>query len=291
MPHNVIYFDRILMGTNTRHTAGGQGAQHAPGLPRTQSLTRAIGLLRALGGEADGAPTAALARACDLHAATAARLLATLADADFVERTVAGDGWTIGHELRRLVRAGDPDRRLLALATPRLEALAAASGESAALAVPRPGPGMDVVAQADSPGLLGTTDWVGRVFPLHASAPGKLVLAELPEPELAAWLERERPARLTSLTLADPRRLRAELARVRGAGYAELVDELEPGLASVAVAVRAPGATLTAMIGISGPTVRLDADRRKALLPEIRAAAAGLERDLASRSASASNAQ
>ena len=74
-----------------------------------------------------------------------------------------------------------------------LEEVAALAGESAALAVPRPGPAMDVIAQADGPGLLGVSDWVGREFPLHASGPGKLVLAELDDDALAD-VGRARPA-------------------------------------------------------------------------------------------------
>jgi IclR family transcriptional regulator, pca regulon regulatory protein len=112
------------------------------------------------------------------------------------------------------------------------------AGESAALAVPRPGPAMDVVAQADARGLLGASDWVGRRFPLPASAPGKLVLTELDDSELTQWVERVQPERFTPRTITTGRRLRTELARIRAQGYAELHDELEPALASLAATVR-----------------------------------------------------
>jgi DNA-binding IclR family transcriptional regulator len=250
---------------------------HAPGLPRAQSLTRAATLVRAAG--AGGAPsTAQLARTCGLPVATAARLLATLSDEGFVERTRDGAGWTIGLPLVRLARAADPDRALVAAARPVLEELAATAGESAALAVARPGPGMDVIAQADAPGLLGANDWVGRDFPLHASAPGKLILAELDDAQLTAWIERTRPERFTARTITTVRRLRAELATIRDQRYAEMHDELEPALASLAVTVRdAHGATL-AYVGVSGPSARLDAGRRRALVRPLRAAAERIAR-------------
>ncbi len=154
------------------------GRKHAPGLPRAQSLNRAAALVRAVG-ERPGATTAQLARACDLPVATAARLLATLSDEGFAERTVDGGGWTLGLPLVRLARAADPDRALLAAGRPVLEEVAALAGESAALAVPRPGPAMDVIAQADGPGLLGVSGPTGRldarrrralVRPLQAAA-------------------------------------------------------------------------------------------------------------------------
>jgi DNA-binding IclR family transcriptional regulator len=259
----------------------GRKPVHAPGLPRAQSLTRAAALVRAVGEAAvaggggrgaGGATTAALARTCDLPVATAARLLATLSDEGFVERTPDGAGWTLGLPLVRLARAADPDRALVAAGRPVLEELAQAGGESAALAVARIGPTMDVIAQADGPGLLGVSDWVGREFPLHASAPGKLVLAELDDAALASWVERVRPARFTRRTITSLRGLRAELAAIRAQGYAELDDELEPELASLAVTVRGANGTALAFIGLSGPSGRLDARRRRALLAPLRAA-------------------
>jgi DNA-binding IclR family transcriptional regulator len=257
----------------------GRKPVHAPGLPRAQSLTRAAALVRAVGeaaaagGGAGGATTAALARTCDLPVATAARLLATLSDEGFVERTPDGAAWTLGLPLVRLARAADPDRALLAAGRPILEELAAVAGESAAIAVARAGPVMDVIAQADGPGLLGVSDWVGREFPLHASAPGKLILAELDDAALAAWVERVRPERFTRRTITSLRGLRAELAAIRAQGYAELDDELELELASLGVTVRGANGAALAFIGVSGPSGRLDARRRRTLVGPLRAAA------------------
>ena len=262
----------------------GRKPVHAPGLPRAQSLTRAAALVRAVGvasAGGGGATTAALARACGLPVATAARLLATLSDEGFVERTPDGAGWTLGIPLVRLARAADPDRALVATARPVLEDLADAAGESAALAVARAGPAMDVIAQADGPGLLGVSDWVGREFPLHASAPGKLVLAELDDDALGAWVARVRPERFTRRTITSVRGLRAELAAIRAQGYAELDGELEPELASLAVTVRGASGAAVAFIGVSGPGGRLDARRRRALLGPLRAAGQRLEKALA----------
>src|SRR5689334_16370495 len=262
---------------------------HAPGLPRAQSLTRAAALVRAVGDTAaagaGGATTAELARACGLPVATAARLLATLSDEGFVERTHDGAGWTIGLPLVRLARAADPDRSLLAAGRPLLEELAAAAGESNALAVARPGPEMDVIAQADGPGLAGVSDWFGRGFPLHASAPGKLVLAELDDAALAEWVARTEPARFTRRTITSLRGLRSELAAIRSQGYAELDDELEPGLASLAVTVRGPHGAALAFMGVSGPSARLDARRRRGLVGPLQGAARRLAGAVAGRGA------
>lgn len=258
--------------------------RHAPAIQRTQSLARAITLLRMAAARPEGAPTAALARAAGLPVATAARLLATLADAGFVERTAADDGWVLGRELVRLVNGADPDRMLVARARPLVEGLAETTGESAMLAVPRPPVGADVLVQVDTPRFVGATNWVGRAFPLHASASGKLVLAELSDDALAAWTSHQRLDRYTDHTITHPVTLRGELERVRRRGYAELADELEDGLAAIAAAVRGSGGTLVAMVGVSGPSFRLGPERRAEVLPRILDAADELGRRLGSGS-------
>ena len=125
----------------------------------------------------------------------------------------------------------------------------------------------------DGPHLLGLTNWIGRPIDLHASAAGKLLLAELDDRAAAAWIRRERPRRLTPRTLTTRGELLHELARVREQGWAEIDGESEVGLASVAVPVRDPDGNLVAMLGYSGPAERLD---RPALVPPLKRAATRL---------------
>lgn len=237
-------------------------------VPRTQSLTRALALLRAIEQYGQRASTAELARATELAPATAGRLLATLNDAGFAIRRAGG--WSIGPELVRLGQRADPRREMARRAQPILDDLAAAAGESAMLAIPRPGPGVEVIAQADGPRMLGLTNWIGRSIAVHASAAGKLVLAELSERALTAWIARERPRRLTPRTIVSRRALADEMERVRRQGWAEIDEESEPGLASIAVCVRDDDEGLTAIVGFSGPRDRLD---RQALIAPLNRAA------------------
>ena len=229
---------------------------HDVSTPRTQSLTRALDLLRALTRYPHGATTATLARVTGLAPATAGRLLVTLHDAEFVAR---GDqGWTIGTELTRIAARADPHRSLRERARPVLEQLAAAARESVMLAVPRPGPQIEVLIQADGPRLLGLVNWVGRPIDMHASAAGKLALAELSDEELVAWIRRERPQQLTPRTLTTRNQLTDEIRRVRKRGHATLDQESEIGLGSIAVPIRDRDGHLNAIIGFSGPAERLD---------------------------------
>src|SRR5689334_12312358 len=177
---------------------------HAPGLPRNQSLRRAVALLRALAERPEGASAATLARATDLPPATVGRLLATLADVDLVERPVGGDGWVLGHEAVRLGRAASPFGVLAREVQPLLEELADQTGESAMIGVSRAGEA-EVIAQADPRRLVGLTSWVGRpISAVHATTGGKLYLAGLPPASLEEWTAQARLERLTPHTIATP---------------------------------------------------------------------------------------
>ncbi|HYA07979.1 MAG TPA: helix-turn-helix domain-containing protein, partial [Gaiellaceae bacterium] len=88
--------------------------------PRTQSLGRAVELLRAIAAQPAGSTASELARATGLPRSTVARTLHTLADARLVEE--AG-GWVLGYELVRLARTADPYRGLVERSRPVLARL------------------------------------------------------------------------------------------------------------------------------------------------------------------------
>jgi DNA-binding IclR family transcriptional regulator len=249
------------------------------GTPRTKSLGRAVELLEAVAERPSGSSASELARAVGLPRSTVTRTLRTLSDSGLVEERPDGDGWVIGHALVRLARSADPHARLVEAARPALAVLRDRTGESTLLAVPHGRPGIEILVQLDPNRHVGVADWVGVDVPLHASSAGKLVLAELDEAELEAWLGTPR-ASFTARTIADADAVRTELARVRRQGWAELVDELEDGLTSISVPVGSHG-RLVGIVGLSGPTFRLPRARRRELVPVVQATALQIELALA----------
>jgi DNA-binding IclR family transcriptional regulator len=166
--------------------------------------------------------------------------------------------------LRRFVHRG----QLVELAQPRLEALSEASGETINLAVPGP-LGVEHLAQVESRHFLGTGQWVGRRVPYHCTAVGKVLIA-------FGGADPGPLDPLTPATIADPDQLETEIARVRRSGYATAVDELETGLSSLA----APVVDGMAALSISGPTLRLDAQRIADLYPTLIHEAQALDHDM-----------
>jgi DNA-binding IclR family transcriptional regulator len=248
--------------------------QSTPGVPRNQSLKRAVAILRTLAERAEPATTTEVAAAVGLPRATAARMLATLADAGLAERPRAGDGWILGYEATRLGRAADPFGRLIRRAQAPLEELSAVSGESAVLAVTRLPLDIEIVSQVDAGNLLGVASWVGRRFGLHASVSGKLAYARLPAEQRNELLEEQSFERYTPHTIVTAERFAAELDGVRERRYAQSIDELELGLSMVGVDVAAQGSRgAVASVGIMGPTSRI-VPRLDDALAAVRAAGA-----------------
>lgn len=116
---------------------------------------------------------------------------------------------------------------------------------------------------------------VGTRLPAYATSLGRVILADLPEPRLPDLLP------LTPHTLTDPEKLRAELDRVREAGYALVDEELEEGLRSIAVPVRGRGGRVVAAVNVAMHSSRRTIEECvREVLPELHATAGRIEADL-----------
>lgn len=115
---------------------------------------------------------------------------------------------------------------------------------------------------------------IGSRVPAHASALGKVLLAELPDGEARARLAGVELTPVTARTITDLDDLLAELDRVRRAGYA--VDDLESedGIRCVAAPVRDRSGQGVAALSISGWIISMTEERVVELGPLLRAQAA-----------------
>ena len=228
----------------------------------TQTIDRAAQLLTLVLEAERPRPLAELAGEAALPKSTASRLLGALERQGLIQQNGRRGSFEPGPVVRRFAHRG----QLVELAQPRIDVLAATSGETINLAVPGP-LGVEHLAQVESRHFLGTGQWVGRRVPYHCTAVGKVLVAFSgvePGP-----LEAHTPA-----TIADPEHFAAEIARVRRDGSATAVDELEVGLTGLAAPVFGAGGRAFAALSISGPTLRLDAqliaDLRPTLIHEAR---------------------
>jgi IclR family acetate operon transcriptional repressor len=194
---------------------------------------------------------AELASASGIPKSTASRLLSALERRGLVEQDGERGRLRPGPTILRVAERSMLERSVVELASASLDALAQLSGETINLAVAARH-GVEHIAQVDSSHFLGAGQWLGRSVEYHCTAVGKVFMA---------FGRAAMPARpltqLTAYTITDPLRLRAELAVVSREGFATAVDELEDGLAAIAVPVRGAGGEVIAALSISGPTIRM----------------------------------
>jgi DNA-binding IclR family transcriptional regulator len=239
-----------------------------PAVRRVAGVARALALLDAFADTDAELGTNELARRTGINPSTVSRLLATLADAGFVEHRPSSGRYRLGVRLLQLGNAVAARLDLRELARPHLEALVETTGETATLSAPGD-PHAITVDFVQSPASVQSVARVGRPSVAHATATGKVLLAfggrELPEEPLEAFTER---------TITSRAKLAAEIERVSKRGWAQAVGERERGLNAVAAPVFGSAGELAAILGVQGPAPRFEGARMKAAVTPLRERAA-----------------
>ena len=226
---------------------------------------RCLDILELLAEAPDGLPLSRVGAMLALPKSATHRFLALLEARGFVEQDAPGGHYRLTFKLPRLAFRFLATSGTTDVAQPVLDALARSSGELARLAVVD-GDTLTWVAKAQgAPPGLRYDDHAGREVVLHATATGKAWLATLPEERALAIVERAGlvgrghygPNAVTSIAA-----LRRELRATRRRGYAEAVEEGEPGVAAVAAAVLARSGHAVATLSVAGPRARMSAPRR-----------------------------
>lgn len=117
----------------------------------------------------------------------------------------------------------------------------------------------------------------GSKVPVHCSASGKVLLAQMPPAQRRRLLENVSFEVYTKNTIQTLEALEAELDKVREQGYAFDNEEFLPGLFCVAVVVpRAKGGRSNMAVATQAPIMRMTADKALAALPALQRAAQAL---------------
>ena len=123
---------------------------------------------------------------------------------------------------------------------------------------------------------------LGSRLPAATTSMGRVLLAELPDEQLDAFLARTPVARLTDHTLTDPAELRAAIVEVRRLGYAVLDQELEVGVRSVATVLRNRRGRAVAAINVSTHAGRVSLRELKSVfVPQLLSTAEAITAQLA----------
>ncbi|MGH2627273.1 MAG: IclR family transcriptional regulator [Anaerolineales bacterium] len=255
---------------------------HLAPYPGTQSARRAVALLKAF---ASGGPRSLtqLARRLRLNKATVYRLLTALESEGLLTREAESGAYRLGAEAIALGWQAIRSNDLVRTIHPELETLVRRTRDTATLEI-LTGRQVLILDEVTAGRRVEIDSSVGSRWPAHATSTGKVLLAHLPAGELRRALARPL-ARFTDRTLTSRRLLIQQLSEARRRGYAEAVEELEPGFVAVAAPVFRHDGAVVAAISVGGPTARMPPDRLPELAGRVARHAARASRTLGYRQA------
>ena len=203
-----------------------------------------------------------LSRRLGISKSTAHRLLATLTDERLLEQDPYTGTYRLGLAMYELGASAAGNADLHHASVLVIEQLAAATRETIQIAV-LDGREVVYVERRDSPQALRIFGRIGHRNDAYCTSTGKVLLAFLPPEQLESTLDGWVLTPRTEHTIASIPRLRRELEMVRARGWADNVNEVEIGVASVAAPIRNAAGDVVAAVSVAGPLQRLTPDSLK----------------------------
>ncbi len=213
----------------------------------------------------EGAGVTELASYLDVPKSTTHNHLQTLLQNEYIVRN--GDTYDVGLRFLRLGEYSRARHRVVAIAEPEVESLAAETGELVNLNVEEYGWGIFLYRAKGSDAVHMDT-YAGKRVYLHTTAFGKAILANLSRERVSEIIDQRELKPVTDRTITDPETLYDELETIRERGVAFERQERLEGLCCVAAPILVDGAVVGA-ISVSGPESRMSGSRFTEELPDL----------------------
>jgi IclR family acetate operon transcriptional repressor len=241
---------------------------------------RALSVLRTVAAADQGLTLEEIAARAELPLTSAHRVVVALAEQLFITRSTTNRRYFIGPATRELCEQVATAESSPLSIHPAMEDAARSSQETVFLTELVDGRAVCValVGAARPPRRFVR---IGQETPLHAAASARVLLAELPDPEVRRLLARQPLTACTEETSAGVEAVREQLVLIRARGYDVGDDELGAGVWAVAAPVRSATGRIRASLTIAAVGVQLkDPPVRELLIDIAGRAAAELSADL-----------
>lgn len=213
-----------------------------------------------------------LARRLGVPRSTVFRLLVTLEQMGFVERTADGRAHRLGLAVLRLGFEYLASLGLVELGRPLLERLRDDSGYAASLVV-RDGRDIVYLQRAASHSPFATAVNVGTRLPAHATVLGHVLLGDLSLGALRALYPEAQLEGSSPNTPRDADELFELVQQTRERGYVMAEGFFEPHISTVAAPVHDDQGHVVAALGLTVPGAHIPDDKQAPLVAHVRGAA------------------
>ena len=191
-----------------------------------------------------------------LGISTTYRLLGTLKYKNYIEQNPQNLKYKLGSEfLNKAFLVSFRETNIIKKSIPYLENLRDFTKESLSLAV-LDGTNIVYIAKVDSYELLRTNIEIGKKFPAHKTALGKVLLAHLSLKKFNRLFNIDKFS--TDLNVSE---LRQCLEKVKIEGFTVDNEECTPGIRCMAAPIVDASGEVSTAISVSGPTIRFTLEK------------------------------
>jgi DNA-binding IclR family transcriptional regulator len=219
-----------------------------------QVIERLARLLDAIGEHKDSASLKTLSAETGLHPSTAFRILASLAEQGFVERTSRGN-YQLGIKLMQLGSLVNSSLDIRQVALPLMEKLRDHLGETVNLTM-REGDEVVYIERTLAKRMIRVEQIIGSRAPLHVTAVGKLMLGDQGDAACRSYAKRSKLPAYTVNTHTKITALLKECTLSAQRGYALDNEEAELGVGCIGTLVRDSSGNVVAGLSVSAPIER-----------------------------------
>ncbi|MBN2357112.1 IclR family transcriptional regulator [candidate division KSB1 bacterium] len=220
------------------------------------NLVRALQIVELLAEYPDGLNTSEIAEMLHYPKNSVFRITMTLLDHGYLLRENSAKKYRLSRKLLIIGYASLTEHNLIEKASPIMRELRDLTRETVPLGVLHGEEGV-IIEQISGTHAFRFMYEPGKRFPLHASAPGKAILAFLPVKECEAILLKLAFAKFTERTIIDKDIFRDVLIQTRRQGYAIDLAEGNDGVHCVAAPIMDQTGYPIAAIWVTGPSNRL----------------------------------
>ena len=210
---------------------------------------------------------------------TTYKYLELLTRKGFLVKNPDSKKFSLGYTVFKLGNLMPEGLKLVDLALPSMKSFSAESGETVLLTVLN---GWEAICleRIETQKLIKLSLERGSTFPLHASAPAKVLLAYQDDHFVEEMIKRVGLPPLTRNTIQDPSRLRKELAKIRKQGMAFSNSEADYGAGSLAAPVFDHKERIVAGLAVAGPSDRVNIRKNPQLIDMVKKHAMQISRKL-----------
>jgi len=195
-------------------------------------------------------------KSLNLGLSTTYRLLSTLKYKNYIEQNPLNLRYKLGYAfLNKAFLVSHNESDIIKKSIPYLENLRDFTKESISLIV-LDATNIVYIAKADSHELLRSNVEIGKKFPAHQTASGKVLLAHLPSKKIDQLYNKNKCS--VNLNVSE---LKQNLEKVRIEGFAFDDEECNLGIRCIAAPITDALNEVSTAISISGPTIRFTLEK------------------------------